>query len=92
MNNGKTCVQRGLGFSADKSGNKSRVPVGTKVRVGRSPGNPRLGPRLGQGQGSRSRHRDSGSGEGRVSRNPAQVNDLKVARSSTSVWHKSSIP
>ena len=63
--NDKTCVQRSLDFSADKSNNKSKIPTGTKVRVGRSPGNPGLGPKLGQRQRSRSRHRDSGSREGR---------------------------
>ena len=58
--NGKTCVQRNLDFSANKP--KSKIPVGSQVRVGRSPGNP--GPRTVQRSRSRSRHRDSGSEEG----------------------------
>ena len=61
--NGKTCTRRNLDFSADKP--KSKIPVGTKVRVGRSPGNPGPEQRQEPRQRSRSRHRDSGSGEGR---------------------------
>ena len=57
--NGKTCVQRNLDFSANKP--KSKIPVGSQVRVGQSPGNPR--PRTVQRSRSRSRHRDSGSAE-----------------------------
>ena len=36
--NGKACVQRNFDFSAGQP--RSRIPVGSQVRVGRSPGNP----------------------------------------------------
>ena len=56
--NGKTCTWRNSDFSTDKL--KSKIPVGTKARVGRPPSNPgpeqRQEPRqsLGPGTGTRS--------------------------------------
>ena len=58
--NGKACVQRNLDFSANRP--KSKILVGSQVRLSWSPNNPR--PRTVQGPRSRSRHRDSGSAEG----------------------------